>query len=83
MSLCFENKEIDLADEGDGVSSGLGAHRWLNRVATIGEPDSLESELFALTLYRGGPWLVSVWPEVHEDYLPMQENEMCEIKLSH
>ena len=78
MSIFLDGKEIHLLDDGDGVPLGPGVDFWQNPVATIGEPDSLESELFALTLYRGGPWLVSVWPEVHEDYLPMQENEMGE-----
>jgi len=82
MSLFLEDKEIQVVGDGDGVPLGPGVDFWRNPMATIGEPDSLESELFALTMYRGGHWLVSVWSEVHEAYLPMRENEMCEIKLS-
>jgi hypothetical protein len=81
LSIFLDGEEIDPLEKGEGVPLGPGIDFWENPVATIGNPAALDADMFSLTLYRGGSWLVSIWIEVHEDYLPISKGELGREKL--
>jgi hypothetical protein len=76
LTIFLDGEEIDPLERCEGVPLGPGIDFWENPLATIGNPAALDADMFALTLYRGGSWLVSNWIEVHEDYLPISKGEL-------
>lgn len=75
LTIFLDGEEIDPQERCEGVPLGPGIDFWKHPVATIGNPHSLYADLFSLTLYRGGSWLMSNWNEVHEEYLPLVQDE--------
>jgi hypothetical protein len=71
LACLLYGDEIDVLEEREAVPLGPGVDFWQHPVATVGNPGAMRESVVSATLYQGGSWLVSIWPEVHEDYLPL------------
>lgn len=76
---CFlDGEEIDVDEECDDIPLGPGVDFWQFPLVSVGRTDFPNEDLVGATLYDGDAWLVSIWSEVHVDYLPVPTNELGE-----
>lgn len=74
---CFlDGEEINLWEELDEFPLGPGPDFYSRPLVTVGRDSLIDPDLVGATLYECTPWLISSWPEVHLDFIPIPTNEM-------
>ncbi|HEY7821192.1 MAG TPA: hypothetical protein VIG24_00060 [Acidimicrobiia bacterium] len=73
LSCFLDGEEVDVLSETGEFPMRRDKDFYKHPIAQVGRDDPFSPDLVSATLYDASPWLVSVWLDVHEDYIPVPE----------